>query len=301
MSSGWRLQKLAMVAAALLLAGCSSMRTRTFAADHDGAVNAIKVMLAQERPDSLQLVLKQEPAKARAHVWRSTSGARLSEGASGVITIDRSEADGSLRARSYAPTAEGAMAAEAFRGERPASRSLMVRGGSYQSREPHAWRWFTTAPTSIHAFDSGLCVEYECADFADIRSVWATPNPFGVNSVATYVPESFPVNRDGALAAILAATAMRGQVSVEISAPAGVERTVFLSTVSVLEDGRICGEAHESPFGVAERCYSYTQVERIEVRDRNTTFADALGDTLTAPFKVVGAAAVILVLAVPGN
>ena len=55
--------------AVVALAACQSVKTRTFGADRAGAENAIRIALSQERPTSIDLVLKGESAPAPATRW----------------------------------------------------------------------------------------------------------------------------------------------------------------------------------------------------------------------------------------
>lgn len=69
-------------------------------------------------------------------------------------------------------------------------------------------------------------------------------------------------------------------------------REAVLYDVSALEDGRICGTASEYPLPAIERCYAYAEVQGgFRVNDRESTFGEALADTVTFPFRLVGAAA----------
>lgn len=283
--------------AVVALAACQSVKTRTFGADRAGAENAIRIALSQERPTSIDLVLKGESAPAPATRWSIASFIRGDEAASEVVGLVRdTDLPVALRSQAFDPTPEGLKAAAAFKEESGGLRYVILRYPNLDSSEPHTWRWYTQPPFSVIPFDTGVCSEFDCADYADIRAVWVFV-PF--SDQRRFGP--YPATRAGIVEAMGVAEVRRGEVAIEVPAKGSATREAHLSNVSILEDERICGEAYEYPLGVEERCYSYSLIASLSVRDRNTNLADALGDAATFPFRLVGAAAVATVMAGAGN
>lgn len=293
--ASWRV--VLSAAALLALPGCQSVKTRTFAADRAGAENAIRAALSQDRPASIELTLIAEPAEPPATRWALASIIRGDEQASEVVAL---LSDPGLplheRSQTFEATPEGLKAAADFRKDSPRGRHVLLRRPNYRSDEPHSWRWFTRYPGSVIPFETGVCSEYDCADYRDIRAVWVVV-PFSDDR--RFGP--YAATRAGIAEAVGVAEARRGQVAIEMPAHGRGVREAYLSNVSVLEDGRICGEAYAYPLGVAERCYPYSRITAFSVLDRNTTLADALGDAASFPFRLVGAAVTATVMGAAGN
>ncbi len=284
-------------AALLASPACQSVKTRTFAADRAGAEGAIRVALSQDRPASIELTLIAEPADPPATRWVLASFIRGDEQASGVVAL-LSDPGLSLheRSRTFDATPEGLKAAAAFQKEAPRGSQVLLRYPNYRSDEPHSWRWFTRYPGNVIPFEAGVCSEYDCADYRDLRTVWVVV-PFSDDR--RFGP--YAATPAGIAEAVGVAKARRGQVAIEMPSHGSGAREAHLSNVSVLEDGRICGEAYEYPLGVEERCYLYSRIAAFSVRDRNTNLADALGDAASFPFRLVGAAVTATVMGAAGN
>jgi hypothetical protein len=276
------------------LGACQSMRTREFAASKSGAAAAIKVLLKQPQNGSIDFTLKKEPVEAPSREWTDQNYVRAYDTVTGVVVIEHGQdASSAQRSWTFVGSREGLAEARAFATEGSSSRGVMVRleRGTDHLGDPYAWGWYGASPASVAPFDEGVCLEFDCVDYSQVRAIWAV--------TAEWQSGPFPATRAGVLAAMSDPVAMmrNGRVIVEAPQPMDrVWRPVHFSTVSVLEDDRICGQAAQIPLAVTERCYAYSNIEGFEVRDRTVTLADAVSDTVTFPFRLVGAVTMATVM-----
>jgi hypothetical protein len=284
--------KLAMAATAvalLALAGCQAMRTRTFAADRAGAVDAIQTALRQEHATAITFNIEAETASSPETAWRHPVYAR-DKTIRGVVAINQNRSlPSEARWRSFAASREGLAHAQAFATQAGATWETLVRldVDASERTASHAWGWVSGWMDETVPFDAGVCFSGTCLAYEDVRTVRAVV--FDEQSLP------YPVSREGFEAALRDPLMFRrnAHLAVEVRRPArAARREANLYDVSVLEDGRICGTASEYPLPAIERCYAYGEVAGgLRVSDRTSTLGEALADTATFPFRLVGAAA----------
>lgn len=283
---------LVVAMALLVLPACQAMRTRTFEADRAGAQAAIATALRQETSSQIRFSLRAEPAEAPRTEWRS---AYFDDKETlGVIAFRSNQhVPPQDRWRSFAPTEAGLAAARAFAREAGAGETggwevhVRVPWKAEQPAAPHAWGWTTGWRTETVPFDAGVCLRGKCLPYDDIRAVRAVA--FDQQS------DPYPGSREGFMAALRdpVMDLHNSRLAVEIRMPErGADRDISLFEVSVLEDTRICGLSSEYPLATLERCYAYADIaDAFSVQDRHATLGEALADTVTFPFRLVGAAA----------
>jgi len=280
------------VALMALLPACQAMRTRTFTADRAGALDAIATAMRQENASQIKFSLRSEPAGAPETEWRS---AYFDDRETlGVIAFRSNQhVPPQERWRPFAPTEAGLAEARAFAREAGAGETggwevrVRVPRNAAQDAAPHAWGWTTGWRNETVPFDAGVCLRGACLPYEDVRAVRAVA--FDRQS------DPYPGSREGFMAALRdpVMDLHNSHLAVEVRmAGRRAARDVSLFEVSVLEDARICGVSSEYPLATLERCYAYADIADVfSVQDRHATLGEALADTATFPFRLVGAAA----------